>query len=499
MSSAAARARLDAAAWSGLLRPRIGFLVVLSAAAAFLLERPASLAALPWLCLGTLLVSAAGCALNHYLERDTDARMERTARRPLVTGALRPGQVLAGGLVALALGLLVLLLGCNALTALVEAGAAAIYLGIYTPLKRRTSTNTWVGAVPGALPVLAGAAAASGAPSRLSLIVFGLIFVWQLPHFFAIASMYREQYRSGGLRMLSGDDPKDALLRWQLPMLVMTVMLVSTLPVLVGPARTLYAGTALLLGGVFLWAAFGFRRRPDRPGARRVVLASVVYLPLVLAALVVDVSCIQRPSGAANSSAGDDAGAASPITAGGLPSLGRLPEFSLVRQDGTTFTRDDLAGDPWIVDFIFTSCAGACVPMTQTMTKLQAEGLPARFLSISVDPARDSPQALTDYRTKWQGDPERWTLLTGSDAAIGTLGRDGFKLSIGTGAAPVEGMPSLFHSEKYALVDGAGWVRGYYDSNDSLELARLRQDVARLQSKGGGGGEASGAVGAGGR
>jgi len=351
-----------------------------------------------------------------------------------------------------------------------------------------------VGAVPGALPVLAGATAASGAPSRLSLIVFGLIFVWQLPHFFAIASMYREQYRSGGLRMLSGDDPRDALLRWQLPMLVMTVMLVSALPVLVGPARTLYAGTALLLGGVFLWAAFGFRRRPDRPGARRVVLASVVYLPLVLAALVVDVACIQRPgppSGDAGDAGGSGSagsvGAASPIASGALPSLGRLPEFSLVREDSSTFTRDSLAGDPWIVDFIFTSCAGACVPMTQTMTRLQAEGLPARFLSISVDPARDSPQALSAYRSKWQGDPERWTLLTGSESAIGTLGREGFKLSIGTGAAPVEGMPSLFHSEKYALVDGEGWVRGYYDSNDSLEMARLREDVARLHGGGAGG------------
>src|SRR5262249_51692725 len=163
-------------------------------------------------------------------------------------------------LLALLLGLLVLLLGCNALTALVEAAASALYLGLYTPLKRRTSTNTWVGAIPGALPVLAGCATASGGISRLALIAFGLIFVWQLPDFFAIASMSREQYRSGGLRMLSGDDPADALLRWQLPVMVMTVMLVSTLPVLVGPARTFYAGSALALGGVFLWTAFGFRR-----------------------------------------------------------------------------------------------------------------------------------------------------------------------------------------------------------------------------------------------
>ncbi len=451
-----------------LLRPRIGLLVVLEACAAFLLERPASLAALPWLALGTAAVAAGGCALNHWLERDTDALMARTANRPLVTGALSERAVLALG-VALALGGLALLwIGCGPLAAGIEAGAAFVYLALYTPLKRRTSTNTWIGALPGALPVLAGAAAASGTLSRLSLIVFLLVFLWQLPHFFAIASMYREQYREGGLRMLSGDDPGDELLRWQMPLMVMSVMLVSALPVLTGAARALYGLVALLFGGLFLASAFAFRRRPERGSARRVVLASVAYLPLVLAALVVDVACGSQPAAPAAPQGAD------------APDLGLLPEFSLIDQDGRPFTRAEMAGAPWVVDFIFTSCAGMCVPMTSAFTRLQQEGLPAKFLSISVDPRRDSPAALSAYRAKWEGDVARWTLAVGSHEAVRDLAERGFKLPLETGAPTVDGMPELFHSNKFALVDGAGRVRGYYASDDALELDRLRRDLAAL-------------------
>ena len=487
--STADRPRLDAAGLAGLLRPRIALLVLVESAAAFLLERPASFAPLPWLLLGTLLVSGAGCALNHWLERDTDARMARTAVRPLVTGALRPRDVLLGGTAALLAGLALLWWRCNALTAALQWGAALVYLGLYTPLKRRTSTNTWVGAIPGAMPVLAGAAAAGGAPSRLSFIVFGLIFAWQLPHFFAIASMYREQYRDGGLRMLSGDDPHDELLRWQLPMMVMSVMLVSALPVIAGPARAVYGLTALVLGGVFLWAAFGFRARPDRPGARRVVLASVAYLPLVLGALVADVACVGRDSGGARVSmdgARDDGT--------GLADHGPVPEFALIAQDGLPFTRADMLGSVWVVDFIFTSCAGICIPMTRTLVDLQREPLPARFLSVSVDPVRDSPPVLTEFRRKWEGDERRWTLATGTAQAVEALGNDGFHLPVGAGVTPMEGAPSLFHSEKYALVDARGRVRGYYDSNDKLALDALRRDIAKLAAQAPG--PASGAPGA---
>ncbi|GJM23508.1 MAG: hypothetical protein DHS20C15_34230 [Planctomycetota bacterium] len=300
MKIAPDRADLDRAALAGLFRPRIAVLVLMTTVTGFALERPASWTALPWALLGTLLSAAAGCALNHYLERDTDALMERTRPRPLVTGALLPREVLVGGVLLALLGLAILAVGATPFAALVQGVALLVYLAIYTPLKRRTSANTWVGAVPGALPLITGSAAAGG-PTALSWAAFLLIFLWQLPHFFAIASMYREQYAEGGLRMLSGEDPDDRLLRWQMPMQVMSVMLVSLIPVAQGAGRELYLATAVLVGLVFLLAAFGFRRQPDRRGARRVVLASVVYLPLVLLALVLDVACVQ-PSASAHSS-----------------------------------------------------------------------------------------------------------------------------------------------------------------------------------------------------
>jgi len=485
--------RLDLTGLSSLIRPRIQVLVLCEAAAGFLVERPASLAALPWLLLGTLLCSAAGCALNHYLERDTDARMERTRIRPLVTGALAPRSVLAGGVVALLAGLAVLVAGCGGLVAAVQAFAALVYLGVYTPLKRRTSTNTWVGAIPGALPLLAGGVAAAGGVTQLSLLLFGLIFLWQLPHFFAIASIYRDQYRAGGLRMLSGDDPGDGLLRWQLPVLVMSVVLLSVGPVLAGPAGGAYAITALLLGGGFLWSAWRFRRQPDRGRARGVVLTSVAYLPLVLGALVVDVACIGRGSaagaagGATASTAGGGAGGGGSGADGAaaLPTYSELPEFDLVDQDGRPLRRADLLGRIWVVDFIFTSCAGACVPMTSHMTDLQKEDLGVSYLSISVDPERDTPAALSTYRDKWKGEARRWTLAVGTREEVVALANQAFKLPAGREVSTPDGMPELFHSQKFALLDGQGRVRGYYDSTDDLSLAQLRQDAARLVDRSG--------------
>jgi protoheme IX farnesyltransferase len=483
-------ARLDRAGLSALLRPRILGLVVVEAGAAYLVERPASLAPLPWLLSGTLLVSAAGCALNHWLERDTDARMERTRGRPLVTGALSPTQVLAGGVLALLAGLGLLAFGCHPLTVALEAFAALLYLGVYTPLKRATSANTWVGAIPGALPVLAGAAAVDGRLSASAWMLFGLIVLWQMPHFFAIASMYREQYRSGGLRMLSGDDPEDRLLRWQLPVLVMSVILLSIVPVLVGTAGPLYAVVALVLGAVFLESAFRFRGRPDRPRARRVVLASVLYLPVVLLALVTDVACIGRaPEGGGGVLAAGGQGSIAPADDGtGLPVYGELPDFELVDQDGQPFTRASLAGEPWVVDFIFTSCGGVCVPMTRRMVDLQAEGLDARFLSVSVDPSRDGPPVLKGFREKWDGDESRWSLVVGSHEAVMGLANQAFKLPAGTGTGPggtaVDGMPELFHSQRFALLDGRSRVRGYYAHDDELAIAQLRRDVAALRAAG---------------
>ncbi|MBM3985488.1 MAG: hypothetical protein FJ296_07355, partial [Planctomycetes bacterium] len=412
--------------------------------------------------------------------------------RPLVTGALSSRQVLGFGVASLAAGLLLLATGCPPLTVALQALAAALYLGVYTPLKRRTSTNTWVGAIPGALPVLAGAAAAGHGLSKLSLCAFALVFLWQLPHFFAIASMYREQYARGGLRVLAGDDPGDRLLRWQLPIMVMSVLLVSMLPVLAGAARAPYAATALLAGAAFLWSAFRFRARPERARARGVVLVSVAYLPLVLGALVVDVACVRHDAPPAHLAAPalPHAAPAPADDGSGLPILSALPEFELLDQDGQPLTLARLAdgGEPWVVDFIFTSCAGICVPMTRGLVQLQQSGLPARYLSVSVDPQVDSPDVLRAFRDKWQGDAQRWLLATGSHEQVKRLGDEGFRLPVATGTTLTpEGYPDLFHSGRYALLDGRGRVRGTYEHGDSVEVERLRRDVDALRAATAGG------------
>ena len=487
-------ARLDVHGLTALLRPRIAILVLAVTATGYVLERPSSYDALGWALVGTLLVSAAGCSLNHYIEREADARMERTRSRPLVTGAMTEQQILWGSALALLIGLPLTAYGAGLAAASYLMLASVTYLAIYTPLKSRTSSNTWVGAVPGALPLIVGAAAAGG-PSPLAWAVFGLVFLWQLPHFFAIASMYREQYASGGMRMLSGEDPDDALLRWQMPLMVMSVMLMSVVPVVIGAADPVYGLAALGVGGVFLIAALAFRARPDRLRARRVVVASVIYLPLVLAALVLDVACSAQVEGedaacedcvVAEDLAGAEAqhahgeGTAAPTDGTGLPDHGLLPEFSLVADDASTFTRKELKGDVWIVDFIFTRCAVTCGKMSDVYVQLMEEETPARFLSVTVDPRNDSPQQLVAYREKYSQDADTWRLLTGRAEDIQFFAEVGFRLPVNAGVEEVAGMPPLFHSGKFALVDKDARVRGYYDYRDELELKRLREDVARL-------------------
>jgi protein SCO1/2 len=132
------------------------------------------------------------------------------------------------------------------------------------------------------------------------------------------------------------------------------------------------------------------------------------------------------------------------------------------------------------VDFIFTCCSEICVPMSQRLVSLQKEGLPVRFLSITVDPQRDGPAALADYRAKYGGDPRNWTLLTGSAEALQSLGEEGFKLPVDTRGVPIDGVPQFTHSGRFALVDGQGRVRGTYAFNDAVALQQLRRDVAAL-------------------
>lgn len=290
----APRAGSRVADFRELTKPRITTMVLVTAAAGYFLAAggaPSPLGLLAAL-VGIGLLAAGGSALNHYLERETDARMQRTANRPLPAGRMRPRTALAFGSGLVAAGLAWSWFMVNPLTALLGAGTVTGYLFVYTPLKRMSSLATVVGAVPGALPPVMGWTAATGELAIGAWALFGLLFVWQLPHFLAIAWMCREDYARGGFPMLTVLDPAGHRTARQMILWCAALVPVSLLPAALGLAGEVYFLGALGLGLAFLACTFGFARSHSIAAARRLLLASVVYLPAVLTVLVLD-----RPGG----------------------------------------------------------------------------------------------------------------------------------------------------------------------------------------------------------
>lgn len=237
--------------------------------------------------LGTALVAAGTAALNQLLERDADARMRRTRERPLPAGRMSPETALGIGFLFSAVGLLELALAVNLLSATVAAVTLGVYIFVYTPLKRVTTLNTLVGAVPGALPPLLGWTAARGTVDAGAWALFGILFCWQLPHFLAIAWLYREDYARGGFVMLPLLDPDGQRTGRQCVNYALALLLVSLTPTLLGLATPWYFPAAFVLSAGFLTFAVRLllERSPRR--ARQLFLASILYLPLLLAALAV--------------------------------------------------------------------------------------------------------------------------------------------------------------------------------------------------------------------
>lgn len=237
---------------------------------------------------GTALVASGAAALNQLLEREYDARMRRTASRPLPSGRLQPVTVMLFGGVCSLVGTVYLALMVNPLTSVLGAVSLVSYLFIYTPLKRMTWLNTAVGAVPGALPPLMGWAAARGELSGGGWVMFAILAFWQLPHFFAIAWMYRDEYARAGFKMLPSMDPDGSRTGQQAVSHSLALLPVSFCPFLFHFAGPIYLGVAMFLGIAYLGCAIWFARKLDLPAARRLFLASIIYLPLLLIALVAD-------------------------------------------------------------------------------------------------------------------------------------------------------------------------------------------------------------------
>jgi heme o synthase len=285
-----ARSTVFADYWA-LTKPEVNFLILITTFASFYLARAAGWRNFPfWLSintlLGTLFVASGTGTLNQYLERRFDAQMRRTARRPLAAGRLKPAPVLWFGLALLVVGGIYLAITVNILASLLAMATLLSYLFFYTPLKRKTPLCTLVGAFPGAMSPLIGWAAASGKLNFQAWTLYALLFLWQFPHFMAIAWMYREDYARAGYVVLPPDD--HVRVRWVnlqtvLPLLALVPL--SLLPGLMGETKSYLIG-ALVLGAGFLYGAAQFVIRRSNSAARRLLAASIIYLPALFVVMV---------------------------------------------------------------------------------------------------------------------------------------------------------------------------------------------------------------------
>jgi protoheme IX farnesyltransferase len=290
-AAAPALARPRAADYLELTKPRVAVLVLFTVAAGVLLAggKGVSAAVLLHTLLGTALVAAGASALNQLIERHSDGHMRRTENRPLPSGRLLPTEVLVFGCLLGAGGVVYLALALERPAAAVVAAITFVcYVAIYTPLKRLTPLNTLVGAVPGALPPLIGWCAVRGDLDCEALTLFLILFLWQVPHFLAIAWIYREEYARAGLQMLPVVDPQGRRTAQQMIAYCLALLAVSLAPVLLGDAGLLYLAGAVLLGLAFLSGALGFQRLRSTGQARRVLRLSLLYLPGLLALLLLD-------------------------------------------------------------------------------------------------------------------------------------------------------------------------------------------------------------------
>ena len=286
--------------WSMLVKSRLSLMVLATTLVGFLVAVPTSIdwPRLAWTLLGTFLSAASAAALNQAIEVHHDARMRRTSNRPVAAGRVSVRWAVIAGFALGYAGCFTLAMRANLLACALSALTIVLYAAVYTPLKRVTTMNTVVGAVVGAIPPMIGWAAASGDLQRGAWVLAALLFTWQLPHFFALAWLHREDYERGGFRMLPsmpGGDRIAAQTGLLASLLLVPIGLMATLLGLAGFASAAICGLA---GLGLSWFALAHLRRIDRPTARNLFLASLVYLPLVLAALAADRGPVSGAAGA---------------------------------------------------------------------------------------------------------------------------------------------------------------------------------------------------------
>lgn len=273
-----------------LTKPRMNFLVVITTAVGFYMAAGSST---NWIVLlhaiiGTFLTASSAGVLNQYIERKLDALMPRTIDRPLPAGRVFPIEALMYGVLLGVAGIAWLAIFVNPLTALLGAFTLCSYIFIYTPAKRWTTLNTVIGAVPGAIPPMMGWTAAHGALSAEALALFAILFLWQMPHFLAIAILYRDDYAKGGFKMLPVVDPTLEATGRQIVLYAAALVPASLVPVGLQMAGALYFTAAVLMGLAFLSYGISCAASPSRMDARKLFFASIIYLPVLLAVMMID-------------------------------------------------------------------------------------------------------------------------------------------------------------------------------------------------------------------
>jgi protoheme IX farnesyltransferase len=284
------RAHNTLADYVDLTKPRLNFLVVASSAAGYYLGARSTPDALLMAeaVAGTALVAAGAAVLNQVYERDTDALMRRTRNRPLPDGRVGPSDATMYGAALSFAGLALLATRANAVAAVLALATIVVYLAIYTPMKRRTPLATLVGAVPGALPPLIGWTAARGSIDAGGAALFAIVFLWQIPHFMAIAWMYRDDYATAGFPMLPVVEPDGRRAAWQAVLYSAALVPVSLAPTFTGIAGSAYFAAAIVLGSTLLALAYRFLRSRNDVTARALFFGSITYLPLLWVAMIVN-------------------------------------------------------------------------------------------------------------------------------------------------------------------------------------------------------------------
>jgi heme o synthase len=282
--------RSRASDYIALAKPRLNGLVVASTLAGYAMAGGDTSDVVRVSCtvLGTALVAGGASALNQLIERDSDALMRRTKMRPLPDGRLQPLEGLVFGAALTSVGLAMLVLGVNLLTAWVALATIASYTAIYTPLKRRTSFATVVGAIPGALPPVIGWAAGRNDLSGGAWALFGILFLWQLPHFLAIAWIYREDYARAGLPMLPVVEPDGRSTARQAVVYAAALVPVAMAPTLLGMTGAIYFSGAFVLTTALLVLAVRFAADRTTQAARRLFYGSIIYLPVLWILMIAD-------------------------------------------------------------------------------------------------------------------------------------------------------------------------------------------------------------------